>query len=163
MPQLDPSVFAPQLVWLAITFILLYCLMTWVALPQIGKAIDRRRDQIATDLREAQRMRTESEAVRAAYERALVEARAEAQAMLRETLERLTADANERQREATAKLAKDTEAAEARIAAARTAALGDVRTIAVEVAGATARRLIGGDADEAKVGAAVDAALRERA
>ena len=163
MPQLDPTVFVPQLVWLAITFILLYVLMAWVALPRIGKAIDQRRDQIATDLREAQRMRTESEAVRAAYERALVEARAESQAMLRETLERLTADANERQREAAAKLTRDTEAAETRIAAARAAALGNVRSIAIEIAGAAARRLIGGETDESKVGTAVDAALRERA
>ena len=163
MPQLDFSTFAPQLVWLAITFILLYGLMAWVALPRIGKVIDQRAAQIESDLREAQRLRTESEAVHAAYDRALAEARAEAQAKLRETGARLAAEANERQREAGAKLAQETEAAEARIAAARSTALANVRTIAVEVANATAARLIGSEVDEARVGEAVDAALKERA
>ncbi|HHI81664.1 MAG TPA: F0F1 ATP synthase subunit B', partial [Rhizobiales bacterium] len=44
MPQLDTSTFMPQLVWLAITFFVLYVIMTRLALPRIGGAIEQRQD-----------------------------------------------------------------------------------------------------------------------
>jgi F-type H+-transporting ATPase subunit b len=163
MPQLDAATFAPQLIWLAITFILLYGLMAWVALPKIGRVIDQRRTQIETDLHEAQRMRTEAHAVLAAYERALAEARAQAQATIRETLDRLTAESAERQRQAASRLAEETAAAEARVAAARSAALENVRSVAIEIARAIAGKLAGAESDEVHAGGAVDAVLKERA
>ena len=121
MPQLDTTTFAPQLVWLAITFILLYLLMAKVALPRIGGVIERRHAQIERDLGEARRLKSESETVLAAYERTLAEARAEAQAAIRSTMEQLNQVAAQRQGEVAARIATETATAETRIAAARTA------------------------------------------
>ena len=39
MPQLDPAGFIPQLFWLGVTFIVLYILMRWIAVPQVGHVI----------------------------------------------------------------------------------------------------------------------------
>ena len=50
MPQLNPLDWAPQLIWLLITFGILYLLMVHVALPRIGGAIDKRAAHIAGDL-----------------------------------------------------------------------------------------------------------------
>jgi F-type H+-transporting ATPase subunit b len=163
MPQLDLATFAPQLIWLAITFIALYILMAWVGLPRVSGVLSTRRGRIDGDLEKAGHMKAEAEAVIAAYERALAEARAEAQQTLKETTDRLNAEAAERQRHIAEKLAAETAAAERRIAQAKTAALGNIREVAVEVTRAAAAKLTGSEIDAGRAAAAVDVVMRERA
>ncbi len=163
MPQLDFSTFLPQLFWLAVTFLVLYVLMKVVALPQVGRAIEARRRQLDDDLAQAGQMKAEAEAVLTAYEKSLAEARAQAQAVLRETGERLAAEAAERQRRLAAELAEQIAAAEGQIAAAKEQAIGEVRGVAVEVARAVAEKLTGSAGDPARTAAAVDRILAERA
>ena len=98
MPQLDIATFPPQLIWLAITFLILYGLMAWLALPRVGGIIAARRTRIDGDLEKANAMKAETDAVIAAYERALAQARQQAMATLKETTDRLNAQATERQR-----------------------------------------------------------------
>src|SRR6516165_10434593 len=58
-----------------ITFVLLYVLMVKLGLPSIDRALKARRTRIEDDLDKARQMKAEAEAVIAAYERALGEAR----------------------------------------------------------------------------------------
>ena len=163
MPQLDPQFFAPQLIWLVITFALLYLLMAKVALPKVGKVLDERRARIEGDLETAKRLKSEADTVIAAYERALAEARADAQASLRTATDRLAVAAAEQQRLVSARLVEEVAAAERRIAASKTAALADLRDVAVGVARDAVAKLIGVEPDEARAAAAVDGVLKERA
>jgi F-type H+-transporting ATPase subunit b len=163
MPQLDLHTFPPQLIWLAITFIVLYLLMTTLGLPRVQQILATRRSRVEGDLDKSSQMKAEAEAVIAAYERALADARAQAQATMRDTREKLNAEAAERQRQVTEKLNAETAAAERRIAEAKGAALANLREVAVDVARAAATRLTGMEADAARAGAAVDRVMRERA
>ena len=163
MPQLDVSTFAPQLVWLAITFIVLYLLMSRLGLPRISGVIEARRKRIADDLARASEIKNQAEAAMAAYQRALAEARAGAQATVKESSERFAAEAAERQRQLAAALAEQTKAAEQEIAAAKERAFAEIRSVAVEVARSVTEKLTGTAADEAMVAPAVDRAMAERA
>jgi F-type H+-transporting ATPase subunit b len=163
MPQLDLSTFPSQIFWLAVFFVVLYLLMAKLAMPKIERVIDERRRRIDTDLDKAGQMKTEAEAVIAAYEKALADARHQAQLTMKETSDKLAALAAERQRQAGAVIAERTAVAEKRIATAKSAALADLRGVAVDVARAAAAKLVGGAIDETRAGAAVDAVLKGRA
>jgi F-type H+-transporting ATPase subunit b len=163
MPQLNFHTFPTQIFWLVVAFVILYWLMAKVALPRIDRIIEERRNRIEADLEKATQMKTEAEAVIVTYEKALAEARAQAQATVKETSDRLAAQAAERQRQANETLGRQVADAERRIAEAKDAALANVRSVSVDVARAAVSRLVGADIDEARADAAVDAVLRERA
>lgn len=163
MPQLDVSTFPTQLVWLAVTFLVLYVVMHFFGLPRLGGILTARQNRIEGDLEKATEMKNEAEAVIAAYEKALAEARMQAQVTLRETTERLNAEAAERQRKVAEELARETAAGERRIEAAKREALASLRDVAVEVTRAAAEKLTGREIGADRAGAAVDAVMREHA
>jgi F-type H+-transporting ATPase subunit b len=161
MPQLDVSTFPTQLVWLAITFIVLYVLMSRLALPRVGNIILARRNRIDGDLEKASAMKAEAEAVIAAYERALANARQSAQGVLKQTADRLGAAAAERHKLLADKLAAETAIAEKRIADAKSAALNDLKSVAAEVARTAVGKLTGETVDDGLVATAIDRAVAE--
>jgi F-type H+-transporting ATPase subunit b len=163
VPQLDVTTYVPQLFWLAVTFIALLLLMSRVALPRVGKALDARRQRLDLDLARAAEIKAEAEAVVAAYQQTLAAARAEAQAAITEAAGRLAAEAAERHRQLAQSLAQDIAAAERRIGAAKARTLEEIRGVAAEIASLAAVKLTGLPADPRRVEAAVDAALAERA
>ncbi len=56
MPQLNPLDWGPQLIWLLITFGILYLLMVYVVLPRIGGVLEARAAHIAKDLAAADKL-----------------------------------------------------------------------------------------------------------
>ncbi|MEX2648102.1 MAG: F0F1 ATP synthase subunit B' [Alphaproteobacteria bacterium] len=157
MPQLDTATFAPQLVWLAITFIALYLILGRRLLPRIGEILESRQDKIAHDLGAAEAARKEAEAATTAYEASLAKARADAQALRVQTIEESRAASAARQDDLAADLAREAAAAERAIGAAKARALDDIERAAAEVAQAAVARLIGVEVDADRALAAVRA------
>jgi F-type H+-transporting ATPase subunit b len=162
MPQLDQSTYPTQLVWLAITFIVLYVLMSRVALPRLGSVLEARQGKIAGDLGAAERLKGEAEAASAAYEAAMVKARAEAQAIAAKLREQSVGEAASRRAALDAEMAQKSHAAEAAVGAAKQAALANLQSVAVETSRSVVARLLGSEVSAAAAEAAVGAALRER-
>src|SRR3546814_19653334 len=119
MPQLETATFLPQLVWLLITFALLYVLMAKVALPRVAAVIDERKRRLDQDLAEAARLKRETEKAIAEYEQALATARTRAQAIAGEARTQITADSAAQRSRVEADIAQRPRAAEARIPAAK--------------------------------------------
>src|SRR6266853_1051754 len=92
-PPFDKQTFPSQLLWLTVTFVALYLLMSRIALPRIDSILERRAQRISGDLAEASRLKGLSDAAIAAYEKSLAEARARAQALLNESRQRQAAEA----------------------------------------------------------------------
>jgi F-type H+-transporting ATPase subunit b len=158
-PPFDRETFPSQLLWLTVTFVALYLLMARVALPRIGSILEQRRQRISGDIDEATRLKGKSDAAIAAYEKALADARGRAQALVNESRQRQTADAEARRKELDASLNSRIAEAERGIAQTKSAAMVHVRGIATDAAGAIVERLAGSPPPGA-VEAAVAEALK---
>ena len=88
MPQFDPAVWMPQLIWLAITFLMLYLLMSKVALPRVSEVLEEREERINESLRKAERLKLHAEDAIASYEKTIVDVRANAAEVLEKRVKR---------------------------------------------------------------------------
>lgn len=159
-PPFNSETFASQLIWLALTFVTLYIVMSKVALPRVSGIIAARQGRIAGDLAEAQRLKEQAEAATAAYEKTLADARANAQGIAAKTRDKLTAAAEERRKATEERLNKRLEEGEKTIAATKSAAMANVKAIATDAASAIVQRLTGSAPNEKAIGDAVADALK---
>ncbi|NKD55782.1 MULTISPECIES: F0F1 ATP synthase subunit B' [unclassified Haematospirillum] len=161
MPQFEPSTFASQLFWLAVTFTLLYILVSRYAIPRLGEIMEQRQRTVEDDLDRAKQLKAETETSIRAYEKALDDARSKAQDLLRQAQEEVTRQAEIRNREVSVRLAAQIRDGEDRIAKARDAALVSVRDLASVVASDAATKLSGVAFDAERVRSAVADAVKE--
>ena len=163
MPQFWMEDFAPQIVWLLISFIALYLLMARVALPRVADVLETRHGRIADDLDQAAQLKSQAETVIAEYEAALAAARGDAQDTIAQAALEAAGKAEARNAEIAEALAAEASAAAGRIDTAKTEALAEMRGVAAELAKAAAERLVGADVAQTDVDSAVNAALQSSA
>lgn len=142
-PPFKTETYAGQLLWLAITFVALYVLLSKLVLPRLSGIIENRRTIIAGNLDEAAAMKTRAEEAGAAYETALAEAKGRAQTLARETRSKLSAESDAKRKALEADLNKRLAESEATIASRKVEAMSHVREIARDTATVIIERLTG--------------------
>ena len=158
-PPFKAETYASQLFWLALCFAVLYVMVSKIVLPRMAGILADRRARIDGDLAQAVRLKGDADAAVAAYEKALADARSNAHAIASDTRDKLAAESEAHRRAVEAELAEKLAAAEKSIAASKSAAMANVRGIAVDAASAIVGRLVGKAPNEAAVTAAVDRVL----
>ena len=158
-PPFEKQHFASQLVWLVLSFIVLYVLLWKLVLPRVASILLARRTRIEGDLADAAKAKADSEAALARYEKSLAEARANAQAIAAKTHQELAARSEARRKELEAALAAKLAEAEKTIEATKAGAMKNVRGIAVDAAAAIVERLTGTAPAKPAVERAVDQAI----
>ncbi len=159
MPQLDFSTWGNQIFWLVLTLIVIYFVLSRIALPRIAAILAERQGTITSDLAAAEDLKAKAEAAEAAYEKALIDARAEAHRIVAEAKAEIQSDLDAAIARADAEIAAKAAESESAIAEIRAGALEAVK----EVAGETAQDIVtamGGKADTKAIGAAVDARMK---
>lgn len=143
MPQLDVNAWPPQLFWLAVTFLVLYFIISKVVIPRTGGVIEGRKNQIDSDLNAAQRFKADTDKAVAEYEKALADARGRAQAIAKGTRDKLNAEVDQERSKLDGELAGKIAAAEKAIGATRAKALASVTELATDIAADIVGRLTG--------------------
>jgi F-type H+-transporting ATPase subunit b len=159
-PPFQKDTFGSQLIWLAITFVVLYLLMSRIALPRVGAIFETRRKHMDADLAEAGRLKGASEGALAQYEKALADARNRAQLLANEARQKQAADAETARKDLDAKLNARVSEAQDSIHARQAAAMANVHAIAADATTAILERLIGRAGEPGEVAAAVADALK---
>ena len=163
MPQLEQfDTYISQIVWLIVTFGVLYLIMWKAALPRVADVLQERQERIDDDLRRAEDLKKEAQSILDSYEAAVAAARSQAQTVLRQSADSFAEEAAGRHETLRWRLAEETARAESRIDASRREALANVRSLATEVAQAATARLVELDVPQGEADAAVADALKER-
>ena len=158
MPQLTFADYPPQLIWLAITFVVLYLILSRLALPRVGAALEAREGKLKGDIDRAEKLKAEAETALAAYRKAIAEARAGSQAEIKRAAAAMAAESSKREAAFAAEICARTKVAEDGIAAAKAAALADLRAVAGDTARSLVARLSGNEPEAAIVERALSAA-----
>lgn len=159
MPQLDFSTFPNQIFWLVVTLLVIYVVLSRVALPRIGGTMASRKGTITGDLAAAEELKQKAAEAEKAYQAGLIKARAEANAIVAETKAGIQKDLAQATAKADAEIAAKAAESEKAIAEIRAGAEEAVTVVAKD----TAKELVsalGGAADARAVTAAVTARLK---
>ncbi|MBG1233343.1 ATP F0F1 synthase subunit B [Aestuariivirga litoralis] len=159
-PPLDTTTFPSQLFWLVIFFALLYLLLSRLVLPRFGKILGARKGQIDGDIARAQALKDETEAALKSYEKALADARNNANDIAKKTRDDVTAEVTAEQHKLDASLATKIKTAEDKIAKAKAKAMDAVNDIAADSAADIVSSLTGGKVLKTAAAKAVTAAAK---
>lgn len=154
-PPFDPVNFTPILIWLTLTFGLLYLLMSKIALPRVESILHARAGTIAKDIGEANAFRAQSEEAAAAHDKTIAGAKAKALALAQETHARLNAETEANRLALEAELNARLAASEMQILAMKAAAMGNVEAIASEAAAAIVQKITGKPAGQEALARAI--------
>lgn len=143
MPQLDVNTWPPQLFWLAVTFLVLYFIISKIVIPRTGGVIEGRKNQIDSDLAAAQRFKADTDKAVAEYEKSLADARGKAHGIAQETRNKLSAEVDKERSKLDGQLAAKIAEAEKTIQATRAKALASVTDLATDIATEIVGKLTG--------------------
>lgn len=155
LPQLDFSSFPNQIFWLVVTILVLYWVLSRVALPRIAAVISDRQGAITGDLMAAEEFKQKAKDAEAAYDKALADARSEAQKIVAANRAEIQKNLDAAIAHADAEIAARTAESEKRLAEIRASSVSDSREVARDVT-AELVRSFGGVVDQAAVDQAVD-------
>ena len=159
MPQLDFSTWGNQIFWLVLALIAIYLILSRVALPRIAAILAERQGTISNDIAAAEDLKSKAADAEAAYDKALVDARAEAQNIIAQSKADMQADLDKAITKADDQIAAKSAESEKAISEIRAGALENVKAVAKD----TVKEIVsamGGKADAKTITAAVTSRMK---
>lgn len=159
MPQLDFSTWGNQIFWLAVLMVIMYFVVSRIAIPRISGVLAERHTSITNDIAAAEDLKRSAEEAEEAYNVALAEARSEAQKIVAETQAEIQAELDKAKAKADAEIAAKTAESERAIAEIRASSVDAVRSVAKDTAGAILSSM-GVKADAKSITSAIAARMK---
>ena len=148
MPQLDFSTFGNQIFWLVVTLVVIYVILSRVALPRIADVLAERRESISNDIAAAEDLKLKAVEAEEAYNKALADARIEAARIVEAAKAEMKSELNAAIAKADSEIAQKVAEGEKIIQEIRASAMESVEEVAKSTASAIITAL--GSKDDAK-------------
>ena len=162
MPQLELEYFAPQIIWLVISFTVLWILMAKLALPRIGLILEERQKRISDNLAMAENLKLDADAEIEAYDTAISEGKEQARLIISEAIKSSASHAEKQTQELNVAISKMLKEAEERIDSAKSVAMENIESSAVEITSDIIERLTDKEIQETEVRVAVETTINNR-
>lgn len=156
LPQLNPEWFSSQLFWFCASFVFLYLMMSRTIVPRIHEVLETRQDRINHDIDWATSLQAEAKDAKDHYEKALSDARKQAQSMLADVSESIKQTAEQKSRELDKTLTDKIAESEALIAEAKAKAQENLTPVARDTTALIIEKLLAEKANLNQIDAVIE-------
>ncbi len=156
MPQLNPEFWISQIVWLVLTFGILYVVLSKLILPKISDNLESRKSQILENIEMAETQREESEKKLKEFEKIILESKLEAKNHFNEVRQKILDDISNKRTAIEKDIEKEISAAEEEINNLKIDSSEKIKNIAVETSSELIKQLIGEEVNNSSVSAIVE-------
>ena len=161
MPQLNPEFWVSQIVWLVLTFGVLYIVLSKLILPKISKNLESRKSQVLENIETAESQREEREKKLKEYEKIILESKLEAKNYFNEARQKILDDINSKRLALEKDIDEEISAAEQEVNNLKIGSHEKIRNIAVETSSELIKQLIGEEANNSSISAIVEEQSRK--
>jgi len=156
MPQLDTEFWISQIFWLAITFSILFVLLSKFILPKISANLETRKSLILENISTAEKRREESESKIKEYNEIIKKSKNEAKNLMNQAKIKLMKDINQKKEMLEKDLTNEIQKVEIEIQEFRNKAPEKINKIAVETSTDLLQQLIGADVNSSSISTIVN-------
>ena len=156
MPQLNPEFWISQIVWLVLTFGILYVVLSKLILPKISDNLESRKSQILENIEMAEAQREESEKKLREFEKIILESKLEAKNHFNEVRQKILDDISNKRTAIEKDIDKEISTAEEEINNLKIDSSEKIKNIAVETSSELIKQLIGEEVNNSSVSAIVE-------
>ena len=156
MPQLNPEFWVSQIVWLVLTFGILFIVLSKLILPKISNNLESRKSQILDNIETAETQREESEKKIKEFEKIILESKLEAKNSFNEVRQKMLEDINNKRIAIEENIDKEISSAEEEINNLKINSSEKIKNIAIETSSELIKQLIGEEANNSSITAIVE-------
>tara|TARA_B100000427_G_C15286399_1_gene497732 strand:- start:106 stop:696 length:591 start_codon:yes stop_codon:yes gene_type:complete len=156
MPQLNPEFWVSQIIWLVLTFGVLYIVLSKLILPKISDNLESRKSQILENIETAETQREESEKKLKEFEKIILKSKLDAKNYFNEARQKIIDDINNKRVALEKDIDEEISVAEQEVKNLKITSSKKINSIAVETSSELIKQLIGEETNNSSISAIVE-------
>ena len=156
MPQLNPEFWVSQIVWLVLTFGILYIILSKLILPKISDNLESRKSQILENIETAEKQREESEKKIKEFEKIILKSNNDAKNYFNTARQKVLNDINKKKEVLDAEIETEIKSAEKEISKLKNKSPENINKIAIETSADLVKHLIGVNVNNSSISTIVE-------